>query len=131
MLALAHAWQGDYDQTLVHCDRATRLNPRDPAQPWWIFARVIAAFVARRYEDVIEWANRITQTAPDHPIGWRFLTIGYVELDRTEDARAALNRYLQLVPHETIERVRATASPPRVEDRERMIDALRKAGLPE
>ncbi len=116
---------------MVHCDRASRLNPRDPAQPWWIFARVVAAFVARRQEELVEWAKRITQTVPDHPIGGRFLAIGYAELDRIEEARAALNRYLQLVPHETIERVRATSSPPRAEDRERMIDALRKAGLPE
>lgn len=34
VLALANAWQGNYDETLVHCDRATRLNPRDPALAW-------------------------------------------------------------------------------------------------
>lgn len=92
---------------------------------------MIAAFLARRHEDLVEWAKRVTQTATDHPIGWRFLTIGYVELDRIADARVALDRYLQLVPHETIERVRATVSARRAEDRERIMDALRKAGLPE
>lgn len=131
-IALALSWtKGEYDQALVHSDRASRLSPRDPAQVWWILPRVIAAFVAERYEEQVEWARRITETTPDHPVGWRFLAAGYAELDQIEEAQAALHQYLGLVPHHTIKIVRdtvATNSPDLVE---RLLNGLRIAGLPE
>ena len=131
-IALALSWTRDeYDQVLVHSDRASRLSPKDPAQVWWILPRVIAAFVAERYEEHVEWARRITETTPDHPAGWRHLAVGYAELDRMPEAQAALRRYLDLVPHQTIKMVRDTIATNSPELIERLVNGLRKAGLPE
>ena len=130
-LALSHAWLEEYDEAMIHADKAERLSPRDPAQAWWLLARVVAAFTAGRGEEQVEMAQKMTQDAPEHPTGWRFLASGLANLDRIEPAQGALQQYLRLVPHHTISKVRETAPVGRPEHMERLIEGLRKAGLPE
>jgi hypothetical protein len=53
------------------------------------------------------------------------------ELDRLDDARGTIKTLLKLAPHFTLKEV-ARIWPFRIdEDRNRVLDALRKAGLPE
>ena len=116
------------------CDtrtHAARLSPRDPAQAWWNLARVSAAFVAGRYDEQVAWGRKMTEASPDHPGGWRTLAIGYAYLDRLEEAHAAVQQLLRLVPHITIATVRESAPGVQPQDMERMLEGLRKAGLPE
>ena len=107
------------------------LSPRDHAHAWWELARVIAPFVAGRYEEQVENARRMTETAPDHPAGWRFLASGLGHVGRVEEAKGAVERFVELVPYASIAFVRATIPAARSEDLERFLDGLRKAGLPE
>ena len=77
------------------------------------------------------WAEKMTAAAPDHPAGWRFLTAGYGLLDRPEAARKALRGLLRVVPHYTLELARSSTTGIRDEDLDRLLNGLRKAGLPE
>jgi len=79
--------------------------------------RVVVAFVVGRYEEQIEWAEKMTEAAPDHPAGWRMLAAG--------------NGLLRVAPHMTIELSRTSTTGIRDKDLERLLDGLRKAGLPE
>jgi tetratricopeptide (TPR) repeat protein len=131
MLANTNGWMGHYDEAILHADRAMRLSPRDPAKAWWSIALIVAAFVTERYEEQVERAQLMTQAIPDHPAGWRLLAIGLACLDRIDEAREAVQRLLRVVPHDRIELMRkgqAGASP---DNLERMVEAMRKAGLPE
>ena len=130
-LAGALAWSGDYDATMEHVDKAERLSPRDPAHAWFTLQRVCAAFVVGRYEEQVEWAEKMTEAAPDHPAGWRFLAAGYGLLGRPAEARAAARGLLRVVPHFTIELARTSTTGIQDKDLERLLDGLRKAGIPE
>jgi TolB-like protein len=130
-LALAYAWLGEAEEAIQHADRAQRLSPRDPSLSWWLMARITAAFVNERYDELIEWARKMTEIAPDHPVGWRFLAGGLAHIGRIEEAHAALEVFLRLVPHYTV-RVARTSHPAARDDLlDRLIDDLRKAGVPE
>jgi regulator of sirC expression with transglutaminase-like and TPR domain len=94
-------------------------------------SRVVAAFVSGRTEKWIEWATRLTQASPDHPSGWRYRAAGYAELDRSDDAKAALHRYLRAVPDHAAELSRITSFAQLPGLKERLITCLRKAKLPE
>ena len=52
-------------------------------------------------------------------------------MGRQAEAKVALQGLLRVVPHFTIELVRTSAAGIQDKDLERLIDGLRKAGLPE
>jgi adenylate cyclase len=131
VLGGAYACKGNYDEAVLHAERAGRLSPLDQAHTWWMVPRVLAAFVARRDEEQVELARRMTKVAPDHPSGWRWLAAGCAYLDRIDEAREAVGQLLRLVPHYTIKLARTSTPGVQLDDQERLVDGLRKAGLPE
>ncbi len=83
-----------------------------------------AAWLAFTKEEALERAQKIT---PAHV----HLACTYVELDRADDARGTIKTLLEIVPQYTVKEV-ARIFPYRVdEDRNRILDNLRKAELPE
>jgi TolB-like protein/Tfp pilus assembly protein PilF len=126
----AMAWKGDYEATREHTDKAVRLSPRDPAHAWFMLNRVVVAFVDGRYEEQVERAEKMTEAAPDHPGGWRMLAAGNGLLGRKTEAEAAVKGLLRVVPHMNLELCRASVTGIREQDLERLLEGLRKAGLP-
>jgi len=108
------------------------LSPHDPIMSWWGIARTSIAFGAGDYEEAAEWAKKLTKISPRSPALWRYLAASLAHLGRTEEARAAKDQLLQVMPYENLRLVRtasfSTASPDRME---RYVDGLRKAGVPE
>lgn len=94
-------------------------------------ARVIAPLVTGRYEEWREWSEQLTEAYPDFPGAWRHLAASYAHLGRMEEAREALKRLLELIPGNTLPREQARLSSTRPEMAGRLIESLRKAGLPE
>ena len=131
VLSSIYSWMGKYDAAIEAVEKAERLNPRDPSHPWYALTRITAAFVVGRYEEQVEWSQKMTEEAPDHPAGWRFLAAGYGSLGRQAEAQEACRGLLRVVPHYTIELARTSATGVREEDLERLLDGLRKAGVPE
>lgn len=130
-LAAASAWSGEYDATMEHVDKAERLSPRDPAYAFFTLQRAIVAFVVGRYEEQVEWAEKMIEAAPDHPSGWRMLAAGHGLLGRHAEAQAAVKGLLRVVPHFTIKLAKTAMVGIKDQDLVRLLDGLRKAGLPE
>ena len=130
-LGAALAWSGEYDATMEHTRKARQLSPRDPAHAWFTLMGICAAFVVGRYEEQVEMAQKMTEAAPDHPAGWRLLAAGYGLLGRQAEAQAAVKGLLRVVPHFTIELARTSTTGIQEKDLERLLDGLRKAGVPE
>ena len=84
-----------------------------------------------RYEEQVEWAEKMTEAAPDHPSGWRMLAAGNGLLGRKAEAQAAVKGLLRVVPHFTIELARTAMVDIQDKDLVRLLDGLRKAGVPE
>jgi tetratricopeptide (TPR) repeat protein len=130
---LAHvlSFQGEYEQAIVHAERAYRLSPLDPFYSWWGPAKMIAAFGAGDYEEAAESARKAIRLKPEFPPYWRNLAASLAQLDRIEEARAATDRLLQLLPHESLRLVRSRLTSVNADFLERFIEGLRKAGVPE
>jgi adenylate cyclase len=110
--------------------RAMRLSPFDPHG--WDFAAglAFAHFLAGRYEEASEWADRSLHELPHHVPTIRLKVVSCAHLGRIAEARAWLERLLEVQPGLTIAKLKASAaySP---EHQSMRVEGFRKAGLPE
>jgi tetratricopeptide (TPR) repeat protein len=83
------------------------------------------------YEAALGWARRSVEKHPDNLPAHHVLIASLAQLDRIDEANAALNRLLELDPGLTIERLLENFSLSRYRNLDGMLDGLRKAGLPE
>lgn len=129
-LGMFLSWSGDYDEAIVHAEKAQRLSPRDIFSIG-NFSRTTAEYGAGYYEQTVEWAKKMIEVTPDFPAAWFYLAISLGNLDRLEEARAAGDQILRMMPHLNLRMLRAALPSGRPEEIERRIDGLRKAGVPE
>jgi adenylate cyclase len=131
LLAISYTWRGDNDDALRHAELAERLSPRDPVQSMWSFARTCAEFGAGHYDRALAAARLTTEAMPRFPGGWRYVASSLGHLGRIEEARAARDELLKVAPRDSLSLVRMVLPGVHSERMERLIDGLRKAGLPE
>ena len=119
-------WAGRPDDGLPYIEKAMRLNPYHPSFYWTVVW--LADFVAGRYQDALASLLKISDPYPNV---YRLLAATYAVLGRMQEAQAAMAKYLELEPQNTIEQAAAALPFKRPEDRQRFLDGLRKAGMPE
>ena len=112
--------------------RAMRLSPLDP-QTWYFVGGIAFAYLyMRRFDDVVEWADRSLDQKPDFLAVRRVKLVACAQLGRIEEARHCLRQVLERQPELTIARLTdypgMTVSP---EILELCRDGFRRAGLPE
>jgi tetratricopeptide (TPR) repeat protein len=91
----------------------------------------LSHLLLRQYDQAIAGFNRAIERAPKFTPAYMVLACAYVELDRLDDARGAIKRLLEITPHYTVKEL-ARRFPFRIDEvRNRIVDGLRKAGLPE
>jgi TolB-like protein/Tfp pilus assembly protein PilF len=121
------------EEGIAHLERALRLDSKNPGKAQWLDGMSTAHFAAGHYEEAVDWAKQSIQINPDSDSSYRSLAVGYAQLGRIDEARAAVAEALRIDPDLTLEKVKrqrldfGLAS----DFIEREIDALRKAGLPE
>jgi adenylate cyclase len=128
----AYYWRGVLlGGGLADVERAIRLSPQDP---WmWIYLEGVGIvhFLAGRYEDAVEWAQRSLQRRPGYLYGHLLIAISYAHLGRIDEARAALQKALTVEPDFSLAAAEVMLSVWDPADLERYLDGLRKAGLKE
>jgi adenylate cyclase len=118
------ALMGRAEEGIPLMQQAMRLNPFHPDWYWVNLGE--GYFMAGRYEESVAALEQISQ--PWSRI-YQVLAASYAQAGRSEDARTALAKHLELEPQMTLEH--AVASMPfNAEGQERYREALRKAGLP-
>jgi len=130
-LGLALAMSGQGEEAVAPLNEALRLSPRDQFKFLWLMELGYAAFVAERYQEAVDWTVKSIRENPNSVSTHRILAASLGQLNRIEEAKAALAEFLRLVPDATIESNRTQSLMKRPEDKERYLDGLRKAGLPE
>ena len=134
-LGSALGFAGETDEAWEYFERGMRLSPREPfllLLSWMGMSGT--CFVAERYDEAVEWAHKVTENRPDFPVGYRQKAGACAAAGRLDEARSAVQELLRLIPDLTLTFMAENKGQvpfARAEDRERYLDALRKAGLPE
>ncbi|MPZ39026.1 MAG: CadC-family transcriptional regulator [Rhizobiales bacterium] len=137
---LAVAWQrsgwvrgyaGDSEGAIASLNRAIRLNPLDPRVFLTQSAMGFAHFIAGRDDEAAHWAAMALRIKPSWLPALRVAIAANAMGGRIDETNRALKAYLGIDPAVSIAKI-CDYYPLRHEaDRQRLILALRKAGLPE
>jgi TolB-like protein/class 3 adenylate cyclase/tetratricopeptide (TPR) repeat protein len=102
---------------------------RDPFPPAWYWDFLgIALFQARRYEEAVQALNRLT---PAYHWDQYYLAASYAHLGLTEQSRACGVELLRARPSFALQQVKLTETFKNPADLDRLLDGLRKSGLPD
>jgi len=119
---------GDLGKAEACYQRAYNLSPGAPEASESLAGIGFCHFFMRDYEVAIGWLERSRATLADWPPTYWMLAAAYAHLDRQGEARAVLNRLLELAPHSSIAGVSSVGQ--RSDARfGPLIEGLRKAGL--
>ncbi|MBV8320013.1 MAG: adenylate/guanylate cyclase domain-containing protein [Hyphomicrobiales bacterium] len=126
-----HALRNQPDAAIEAIERARRLSPFDPYAFFYAFQIAVAHLAARRFEQLIEGADRALHDLPRLVSAMRFKVVAYAHLGRLDEARAELGRVLAIDPKLTIAGYREYAHWAAPEVLELLVTGIRLAGLPE
>ena len=110
-------------------ERCVRLDPGRSALRLNQIA--LGLYFSRAYEAAVEAAKRAIRSYPDYPNTYRWLAAAFGQLDRSEEAKEALEQAIALAPAAFEMYIRTRPPWMRPEDHAHMLEGLRKAGLPE
>jgi TolB-like protein/Tfp pilus assembly protein PilF len=117
-----------YPEAIGAYKKALRLNPVKPRSAC-LFGLATCYSLMGEYDKAVRFYKRLLHTQPDHFIGNVNLTATYSMMGRMEDARAQAAEVLRLNPKYTVEQGKERARLKNPDDRKRLIDGQRKAGL--
>jgi adenylate cyclase len=130
-LGTAYAFAGECDPAIQNLQEAMRLSPRDFLMVVWFTVSAWAYLSAGKFEQAAECGNRAIDCNPAFPDAHATFAAASAHLGNQADARAALDEFMRLMPGLTLGDERLIRPFRRPADRERFLDGLRKAGLPE
>jgi adenylate cyclase len=133
-IGLAKVFDGHPEETESHEREALRVSPHDTEADVWVSYIGFAKLHLGAYEEALDWYRRANDLNPNYPTGRFNMATALVELGRLDEARAEVQAALALNPGFTIRRYRDGAqsdNPVFLKGRERMIEDMRKAGVPE
>jgi TolB-like protein/Flp pilus assembly protein TadD len=110
--------------------RALRLSPFDPLKSTILGGTAHACVQLDRSKEAIAAAREATRLSPNNSSAWRALTASLVLADRTEEARTAGRRILELEPEFTLRDYNGRTGGTR-QLMAKLTQLLRQAGLPE
>ena len=123
-------WGGEPEQALARADKAERLDPLSPLQSDLLSVRAAALFYAGRYGEAVAAARRSLANVPEATTARRYLVAALARAGDIEGARRELAALLERQPNSTIGRTRAGHPLRNARSLERLLDALRQAGMP-
>jgi adenylate cyclase len=134
-LAFAHAtlgaaliFSGRAREGLVALETAMRLDPQDPMLSSRVNFVAVGLYLSAQYEAAAEAAKWAIRSNPDFPLAYRWLAAALGQLDRTIEAKEALEKAIAIAPASFDMYVRQRVPWHRPQDHAHMLEGLRKAG---
>ncbi|QOZ09255.1 adenylate/guanylate cyclase domain-containing protein [Bradyrhizobium sp. CCBAU 51765] len=134
LIGLAKLFLGRGEETESHVNEAIRLSPRDTFAAEWLIYVGIAKAQFGADAQAVSWMRRGLDANRNYSIAHFHLGAALARLGELEQARTAVQAGLALDPNFTIHRFRAHAprdNPISLASRERLIEGMRMAGVPE
>ena len=134
LIGLAKLFDGHPEELESHEREALRVSPHDTEAGIWLAYIARAKLDLGAYEEALDFYRRAKELNPNYATGRFNMAAALVELGRLDEARAEVQAGLALNPGFTIRRYRAGAqsdNPLFLKRRERIIEDMRKAGVPE
>ena len=131
---------GEFQTSLEYIDKAIRLSPRDPFRASWHADKAGTHLALKQYDQAIEWARHAIEITPNEDVPYLYLIVALALTGQESEAHEALQRYLS---NPGAGRTMATwnsrraqyvderTDPRYVDYWDRLMEGLRKAGLPE
>ncbi len=121
-------WAGRFDEAILAFNKAIRLNPIKPLRYMnnlaWAYA-----YSGQHEKAIALWTEAIDRN-PDYFFAHLGLALTYQLSGKEDKAQKAASEVLRLKPNLTISMIKKGPATKNI-DRERMHDALRKAGIPD
>ena len=122
-------YTGRLDEAIEHLKQGIRLNPFPPA---WYYYHLGRCYRQKgQYEEALTAYEKALDRSPDSLTNYLSLASIYVLLNRQEEANAAAKKVLEIDPSFSVERASKAWPYKNQTDLKLVINALRKAGLPE
>jgi adenylate cyclase len=118
-----------WDESLLYAKKAIRLSPYPG--PWYYLVLGRAYFMTRQYEESIAALKKMMQQAPNNYIVHVYLAACYSSLGRDAEATAETKEVLRINPKFSVESFAKGFHYKNTADSEKLVAALKKAGLPE
>jgi tetratricopeptide (TPR) repeat protein len=134
IIGLAKYLIGRGEETETHVHEALRLCPGDTFVYFWMTFAGVANLQLGRDEEAVSWFRRGIETNQNFPPAHFYLAAALAHLGQLDEAQAAVKAGLALDPAFTLSRFRAGAASDNqtyLEQRERVIEGMRAAGIPE
>jgi tetratricopeptide (TPR) repeat protein len=137
-IGLSTLYLGKPEQALDWFAKAERIGPRDPGRWTWLDGRGHALILLGRDEEAIRALTNSLDANPKNAFPHAFLAAAYALLGRSDEARTALAAFEQMRPGTRVSTFRSLAPVPLAltsqqyqQQRQRVTEGLRKAGMPE
>ncbi|MBV9908139.1 MAG: tetratricopeptide repeat protein [Hyphomicrobiales bacterium] len=139
-MGLVYRTLGRFEESLGFFDKAIRRSPNDPAVSTSYAIKAGDHIALKQYDQALESAHRAIAISPSFPLTHWYLVTALLQSGQDSQAHEALRRYLALpgVPatvvalkQETAKYVNERDDPRYVEKWDQLVEAMRKAGLPE
>jgi adenylate cyclase len=122
---------GEQDEAVEALSKAIRISPNDP----WLFlflgALSASFYMQRDYASSVEASRRAVQRFPWYPSTLRWHALALAQLERFDEAREALAKFLQFAPRYSMELARNAYVFRRQVDLDHFLEGHQNAGLGE
>jgi tetratricopeptide (TPR) repeat protein len=125
------AYRGELDLAIEHQARAMRFSPIDPILYNMHVGTAFAHFLAGRYDEASEWANRALREQPNYPAATRILAASKALMGQLSEAQHAMANLRTFDPSLRVSNLQELYPVRRPEDLAKLAEGLRKAGLPD
>jgi TolB-like protein/tetratricopeptide (TPR) repeat protein len=134
VIGLAKLYLGRGGETEAHIEQALRLSPRDTDVYVWTMFIGLAKFWLGAQAEAIVWLRRSLEANRNYPLAHVYLAAVLAHVGEPGQARVTAQAGLALNPSFSIRRFRTNAPsnhPVFLAGRERLIEGMRMAGVPE
>jgi adenylate cyclase len=118
---------GRYEESIPELQTAIRLNPIPPNI--YLYSLGISYILTRKYDEAISWCEKAVRREPNSWTAHLFQAAAYSLAGQDEKARVEAAEVLRINPKFSLEKFAQHVTYENQEDKERLIGAMRKAGL--